>query len=371
MYQRADGMWVEKLSTTGGKMKYFYSKTKAGLRKKILEYLEQKDLGPRFFAAAVAWDRYHASQTTYNANQVYKAPLQRAKDHFGDDYLKNITADVIQAWIRKLADQGFARRTVQMHLDMMRMIFDHAITNPESGILYNPCSAVRIPSGLPQNRRLPPTDEQLEAVTPDTESAMGLFAFFLMYTGLRRGELLALEWKDIDRKNKVIRVSKSVYYEGNQPKIKTPKTAAGIREVDLLDVLADALPAKGKGYVFGGEKPLTKIQFRKQWIQFCKEVGLVTKEETSHVGANNHVYTSTTYKPTVTPHQFRHAFASMLDDAGIDETAAKTILGHSSIVVTKDIYTHLRAQKRQRVGGALNDYVNNQKSGKSSENAGF
>ena len=367
MYQRSDGMWVEYVPLSGGRRKALYSKTKSGLKKKLLEFKEQKELGARFFSAADAWDRYHADKTTYNANQVYQAPLRRAKDHFHDVYLKEITADLVQAWIRQLADQGFARRTVQMHLDMMRMIFDYAITQPDSGLLYNPCAAVRIPSGLPQRRRLPPTDEQLEAVTPDTESSMGLFAYFLLYTGLRRGELLALEWKDIDRENKVIHVSKSVYYEGNQPQIKTPKTAAGSREVDLLDVLDAVLPNGKTGYVFGGEKPLSKIQFRKQWIQFCREVGLVEKEEHTHTGANGHTYTNTTYKPTVTPHQFRHAYASMLDDAGIDETAAKTILGHSSIVVTKDIYTHLRAQKRQRIGGALNEYVNKQKSESSSK----
>ena len=84
---------------------------------------------------------------------------------------------------------------------------------------------------------------------------------------------------------------------------------------------------------------------------------LAEATQTERKGANGRVYTSTTYKPKVTPHQFRHAYASMLDDAGIDETAAKTILGHSSIVVTKDIYTHLRDQKRQRIGGALNEYI--------------
>lgn len=357
MHQRSDGMWVEYVTLAPGKRKAFYGKTKAAVKKKIAEFNIEKEAGGRFFRAADAWDSYHATQTTYNANKVYAAPLRRAKEHFGDRYLEDITADKVQAWIRQLADQGYARRTVQMHLDMMRMIMDYAITQPGSGLAYNPCAAVRIPSGLPQKRRNPPTDDQIAQITPDTNSGMGLFAYFLLYTGLRRGELLALRWEDIDRTSKTITVNKSVYYEGNQPLIKVPKTEAGHRIVDLLDILDQALPTGKTGYVFGGDKPLTKIQFRKQWLNFCREVGLAEATQTERKGANGRVYTSTTYKPKVTPHQFRHAYASMLDDAGIDETAAKTILGHSSIVVTKDIYTHLREQKRQRIGGALNEYI--------------
>ena len=354
-------MWVEYVTLAPGKRKAFYGKTNAAVKKKMAEFSAEKDAGGRFWAAADAWDLYHATQTTYNANKVYAAPLKRAKEHFGNRYLKDLTADEVQAWIRMLANQGYARRTVQLHLDMLRMIMDYAITRPGSGLVYNPCAAVRLPSGLPQTRRLPPTDEQLALVTPDAESEMGLFAFFLLYTGLRRGELLALRWEDIDRQAKTISVTKSVYYEGNQPLIKTPKTEAGNRVVDLLDILDEVLPEGKTGYVFGGEKPLTKIQFRKQWIKFCREVGLAEEIKTERTGANGHVYTSTTYKPTVTPHQFRHAYASMLDDAGIDETSAKTILGHSSVVVTKDIYTHLREQKRKRIGGTLNEYLKGSK----------
>lgn len=360
MRQRSNGLWVEDIRLPDGKYKQISAKTKPALKKKLLAFQTDQDAERRFFAAADAWDNYHASKTTYNGNKVYAAPLRRAKEHFGDQPMSKFTPDSVQAWVRALADQGYSRRSVQLHLDMLRMIFDYAIVQPGSGLMHNPCGAVRIPSGLPQTRRLPPTDEQLERVTPDAESNMGLFAFFLLYTGLRRGELLALRWEDIDFDEKVIRVTKSVYYEGNQPLIKSPKTDAGTREVDLLEILEEALPRGGTGYVFGGEKPLTKIQFRKQWISFCREVGFVEKIETTHTAANGRVYTRTDWKPTVTPHQFRHAYASMLDDAGIDETAAKDLLGHASIVTTKDVYTHLRQQKRKRIGSALNEYIKEQ-----------
>ncbi|MEA5152001.1 MAG: site-specific integrase [Oscillospiraceae bacterium] len=354
MYKRKDGYYADEVNI-GGRRKAFVAKSKPELKRKIAEWSASQAKGVSFASAADAWDKYHAAQVTYNANAAYQPSLKRAKAHFEGRYLKDITPDEIQAFIKEIAGRGYARRTVQLHLDMLRMICDYAITRPGSVLVYNPCGAVRIPSGLPQKRREPPTDEQLAKILPRT--GFGLFAYFLLYTGLRRGELLALKWEDIDREAKTISIKSSVYYEGNQPKIKEPKTDAGTRTVDLLDVLAAALPESGTGYIFGGEAPLTKIQVRKRWITFCRDAGLVEVEVQEHTGKNKHKYTRTVYKPTVTPHQFRHAYASMLDDAGIDEMGAKTVLGHSSIVVTKDIYTHLRARKRERIGGALNAYL--------------
>jgi integrase len=301
------------------------------------------------------WQEYHSQKVQYKAAEVYRAPLRRAQEHFGDTLAKDITPAQINAFIVSIADRGYAKRTVQVHLNMLNMIFDFAIVQPGSPVTINPCTAVRIPSGLSQKRRLPPSDEQLTKITPDAE--FGLFAFFLMYTGLRRGELLALRWEDIDRENKLIYVNKSLSYENNKPVIKSTKTEAGNRVVDLLDVLDAVLPHETTGYVFGGDEPLTNIMFRKRWEAFCRDVGLAEKIEESHTAANKHVYTTTTWKPLVTPHQFRHAYASMLDDAGIDESTAKVLLGHSSIVVTKDIYTHLREAKKSRAGTALNEYL--------------
>lgn len=358
MYQRKDGIWIEKITIPGQGQKTFSGKTQRIVKQKIAEWKAEGDRGKTFAQAADAWDSWHSAQVSYNAHDVYTPMLKRAKEHFKRNYIKNITPDMVQGFVNAVAAKGYAKGTVQKHLNMMRMIFDYAITQPGSGLYYNPCGAVRIPTGLTTTRREPPTDEQLAKVRPIPDDDMGLFAYFLMYTGMRRGELLALRWEDIDRENKVIHVNKSVYYMGNNPHIKEPKTEAGKRDVDLLDVLADVLPKGGRGYVFGGEKPLTNMAFRKGWIRLCKELGLVTVEEKEHYSeGNKHTYVEHVYTPTVTPHQFRHAFASMLDDAGIDESGAKAILGHSSIVVTKDIYTHLRERKRERIGNTLNEYL--------------
>ena len=172
------------------------------------------------------------------------------------------------------------------------------------------------------------------------------------FGGLRRGELQALRWHDVDLAAGVIRVERG--WDQAQGAIK-PKSRAGYRVVPLLGVLRDVLTerrmdaatAEPDDLVFGHgtEKafaPTTEDQRAKRaW----KAVGL----------------------PSVTMHEARHCYASILIDAGENPKAIQTYLGHEKITTTFDTYGHLlpgshdepRSRmdvylaERERVGGAL------------------
>lgn len=360
MWQRSsDNRWCERI-TINGRKKLITAKTKAELSRKLKDAATYIEHGRTFKECAQAWEDAHSATIEHKTVQSYRSHVKRAITHFEEKYIKDITPDEIQAYIEKLASMRFARETVGRALGVLSQIFNHEILQPDASIRFNPCAAVRIPKNLPKKRREPPTEDQLIRVSPDTEG--GLFAFFLLYTGLRRGELLALRWEDIDFENHVITVRQAVAYPGNQPTVKAPKTEAGKRQVALLSVLEDVLakiPKQSqKGYVFGCSKPLTATQFRKQWISWCRSVGLAEGKTTTFKGKNGHTYSHTEWHPLVTPHQFRHEYASMLEDAGIGEFEAKNQLGHSSIMVTKDIYTHLRERKAgKNVADKLNAYI--------------
>lgn len=356
MWQRtSDKRYCERI-TVNGKKKLITAKSKAELNKKLKSYNTYAEHGRTFKESAEAWEDAHESTIEYKTVQTYRAHVKRAVEHFSGEYMKDITPDEIQAYIEKLGRMRYAKDTVGRSLGVLNMIFDWEIVQPDAAIRFNPCSSVKVPKNLPKTRREPPTEEQIAKVTPDSE--MGLFAFFLLYTGLRRGELLALKWEDIDFDNRIINVRQAITYPGNQPKVKAPKTAAGNRKVALLDILANALPKNKHGYVFGGNAPLTASQIRIRWLEWCKEVGLAEAEVKRHKGKNNRVYTKTKWHPLVTPHQFRHEYASMLEDAKISEFDAMSQLGHASIMVTKDIYTHIRERKAgKNVADTLNEYI--------------
>lgn len=360
MWQRSsDNRWCERI-TINGRKKLITAKTKTELNRKLKDAATYIDHGRTFAKAADLWIDAHSTTIGHTTLQSYWAHIKRAKTQFEGHYIKDITPDEVQAYIEKLASMRFAKDTISRAKGVLSQIFNHEILQSDASIRFNPCSAVRVPKNLPKKRREPPTEDQLIKVSPDSEG--GLFAFFLLYTGLRRGELLALKWEDIDFENHVITIRQAVAYPGNQPTVKAPKTEAGNRKVALLAILEDALkkiPVQSqKGYVFGGKKPLTASEIRIHWLNWCKSVGLAEAEVESYRAKNNRIYTKTKWRPLVTPHQFRHEYASMLEDAGISEFDAQHQLGHSSITITKDIYTHIREKKSgKNVTDKLNAYI--------------
>lgn len=329
--KRADGL-LQRQVTINGKRKVFYGKTERELNRKIAEYREEKQRGRLFKAVADEWEDKHFPTLEYNTLKGYRPALRRALEEFGEIPISSIAAKDIERYLTKFAKQGRAQKTVRTQLLVINMILEHAML--EGDIDHNPASPVRVPRGLPKKTRDIPTEKELEIVKTSLDKPFGLFAYFVLYTGCRRGEALALTQRDIDRKNGIISVSKSIYHDNNQPKIKRPKTAAGRREIILLDVLAQQLPeGKPNDLIFPNESGelMTETQFQRQWELYCLATGL-----------------------KITPHQLRHAYATILFDAGIDDKDAQELLGHANLSTTRDIYTHITQSRKERTAALLN-----------------
>ena len=117
------------------------------------------------------------------------------------------------------------------------------------------------PKDYRRKKRQALDDETVARILANAAKPFELFAFMALYTGLRRSELLALQYKDIDRKIKEIKVYKSVYYEGNNPRIKSPKTEAGIREVPMLEIVERLIP-EGKPFQYIFQTPLNRLPLK-------------------------------------------------------------------------------------------------------------
>lgn len=357
MYQRkSDGKWCE-TTYVGGKRKVIYGKTKAELKKKLLALNAASTDGPLLTDAVDEWLKYKEKLVAYKTYEGYQAPVARIKNTFEGQLAKDVTPSQVQAMVNQLA-LVYKRTTVQRPLDILNMVYNYLITQPGSVITFNPTTAVKIPSGLKQEHRDLAAADDIERIKAGVDLPFGLFAYFLLYTGMRKGEALALTDKDFV--DGYIQVGKSVSWQTNQPVIKEPKTENGVRSVILLSPLEEHLP-KWKGYLFsadGGKTPLTQIEFRRRWQGYCKAAGLcdVTYEE--HTNPNNkHTYTKTIYTPRVVPHQLRHEFATMCFDAGLDEIDTKEIMGHADISTTHAVYQHIKESRRQKSTAKLQEFV--------------
>lgn len=325
MKKRKDG-YYRVSRTIDGKVYYFYGKTQSEAKRKCLSF-EVRRSTVSFKEAAEEWWEHHSTELEYNSLKGLRPAYVRAVDAFGDMEIAEITPSDLSKYIRDFVSKGYADKTTRTQLGVFSMVFKYAINF--MGIdMTNPARDVVIPRGLPKKKVTLPSDEDIQKVKKSVTEEFGLFAYMLMYTGMRRGELLALRWEDI--KDGFINIDKSIYYENNVPKVKRPKTERSVRKVPVLDKLSPYLTGK-KGIVFNYRgKYMPQHIFDRKWSLYCKETGI-----------------------KCSPHQLRHCFATMLYEGDISPKDAQYLLGHSQLSTTMDIYTDIRLQREKEVSDKI------------------
>lgn len=340
MTKRKDGRWC-KVLTLNGKRIYFYSSEKtekkaaADIQRQILNYTEKEEKGKTFAEVADEWDRqYREKIADWNYAKMRPA-YERIKDYFANMSIKSITAVDVNMFINRMILNSYARKTIANNKSVLNTIFNYAILN--GYIRYNPVRDIRLPNNLPKSPRELPTTAELKIVSSHWEG-FDLLPFFMLYTGCRKSEALAITDKSIDRKRRRIHIDHHVIHNGNRP-IYEPvlKTEAAERDIVILDKLFAALPCGFKGFLFSmngdGAEPLTKCAYDKRWKAYCNRYGV-----------------------DFTAHQLRHGFATMLFEAGVDEKDAQELMGHSDINLTRQTYTHIRSERKDKTLEKLNSF---------------
>ena len=337
--RRSDGRLVKTITDhRTGKRIYFYGQTEREINRKILEYTEQARAGRTFAEVADEWWERTEPELSPNSVHTYKLGYKRAVEEFGEERISTITARDVQLFITRFAGSGAnarARKTVSNQLMAFNLIFKHGIV--EGDCDTNPAQSVTLPKGLKTTKRSAAerTDEEIIKSNPE----LWLFPYFLLYTGLRKGEALALTGADIDLKNKTISVTKSVYYKSNKAYIKEPKTESGYRTVPILDPLAPYLPKIADDeYLFPSmidkKTPMGYDLYQNKMNKYREATGT-----------------------TFTAHQLRHSYATILFECGIDAKTAQHLLGHSQISTTMDIYTDFRRAAEIEAAQKINQRI--------------
>lgn len=335
--RRADGRFLKVMEykrPNGTRYKkYFYAYEERDLYKMIAAYEIEQEQGRTFKKVAEDWKDEHYPTLEYNTQKGYDKSYKKAVDHFGEYSIKDITPTMIKAFVTSLAKKGYAAKTVTHHLSILKLILTKAVIDGE--IPTSPAEYIKPPSGMKKTKRIPPTPEEVKKIKESLSAPFGLFAYFILYTGLRKSEALALQWKDIDFEKKEIHITKAWYEKYNKPCIKPKtKTDAGDRVVPLLDpLLAVLVPGDPEDYVFG---LLEGKRYKTLWDAYKTVTGI-------KCGA----------------HQIRHEFVTMLYDVGINEFDAMHIVGHADITTMRNIYTHIRESKRSKITDILNANLTN------------
>lgn len=157
----------------------------------------------------------------------------------------------------------------------------------------------------------------------------------MMLTGARRGEVLGLQWEDIDWNVGLIYIRRNVTYPKNQPLVGTTKTKNGVRSIPLVEELTTLLDHKDEtGYIIAdrsGDEPISMMAYRRMWETIEATIELY--------GATAHI--------------FRHTYLTLIAGTGTDVKTLQAIAGHGDIQVTMNRYVHPQTENIVKAGQSL------------------
>jgi integrase len=279
-------------------------------------------------------DRYKPS-----AIRGYEAALRdRIVPVLGGKRLGDLQRREVQRIADDLLAEGRDPSTIRNALMPLRVICRRAVEDGD--VAVNPCTNLRLPVVRGRRERITSPDEAQQLLAALAERDRPIWAAAL-FAGLRRGELMALRWEDVNLAAGVIRVERS-YDDKGRMEIE-PKSRAGQRTIPIVGALRDVLvehkarQGRDDGLVFGSsaERPFQPSNLWRRAQRAWKRAGL------EPIGL----------------HEARHTFASVLIAAGVNAKALTTYMGHASIQTTYDLYGKLMPGSESEAAALVDAYL--------------
>lgn len=319
------------------KRKSFYGKSKLAVNKAYDDFVARlyTERAPEpgsipFKALAEEWLETYKRDAVRNVTleKTYESPLNRhILPYFGTMLVARITETDIKKFY---SDHS---RFSHSYLSKMRVIIKSVLDLAvRKGIIqYNPAEMIKLPkasSDANTPKRAYSKQEAQIVVNYAKTHKYGLDVLLLLKTGMRRGELLALRWSDVDLKNQIIHVRQSVSETKYGLEVAPCKTKKSVRDIPFDGDVKSAL---------------NKARSLNQYVLSDAKGGIIRPSNWQHRRYSAFMRDfSETYSniPVLNAHELRHTFGSILYSHGVDIVTISKLMGHSSIDVTVKIYVH-------------------------------
>lgn len=370
--QRSKDSYSIKISlgkdSTTGKYRYQWVTvrgSKGDAQKKLTELLRQRDTGSYIQPGKVTLREY---LTRWLADYVKPNLAPRSYDRYADIIAQHIApklgniiltqlkADQLQGLYTRWLNSGLSARTVRYHHAVIHKALELAL---KAGyISHNVADAVNVPR-IKRGEMLTWNEEELNGFLEAARDTPYYELFYLtLYTGMRRSELLALRWQDIDLIYGQVSVNRSLHQlKDGSFVFSQPKSAKSARTIALtpstvlllkryhdsqsMDCAMLGIPLNDAGLVFSTlGKPLRPNTVTRAWTSLAVKAGI----------------------KRIRFHDARHTHASLMLKQGIHPKVVQERLGHSSIQMTLDTYSHISPGMQEAAAASFDTLLNNSSS---------
>lgn len=367
---RKDGRYLVRY-----KGKTFYGYTQKEAIAKREEYKRQEILGlvggekknPLFRDYAEQWLDVYKRNVSTSGKRMYSAFTKKAIEQLGDKRLQMITRSDIAAAYNAIA--GASGSSCRKYTMVINSIMEAAYA--DGLISRNPCKGVKRPKGPEGTHRcLEDWKKALVLQALDTDHRFALAAVTMLYTGMRRGEVLALNIdEDVDFRDNIIHVRRAVQFDRNEPRLTTTKTEAGVRDIPLLPQLRTVLEGRHGLILPGGRQDgyvsstvLQELIDSYNTLLSRLANGGIQRRWWGRTRAHKALIAAGGKLPeyrevSIRAHDFRHTYCTMLYEAGIDLKTAQRWMGHADEKMILRVYAHLTDRQEQRSAEKLRAYL--------------
>lgn len=361
--QNQNGRYEARYIDRFGTRKSIYGTSKTEIRKKLQEVLDEN------IEKESVKKRMTVKEWSDEWMEVYKVPVIRPNTkryythilnmhiipQIGSMYLDEVKQIHVKNLINMLDKKGYQWETQNKVRILIIDMFNVAIENEFA--LKNPAKGVRLAKNRPNDRTVLTTEQQDDFFECSSGTFYNNLFVVAVNSGLRPGEICALEETDLNFEKRTISVTKTLLYqkldgdEGKEFHIGEPKTSSSVRIVPMNSFCESALKKQIQ------LKKILSLKYKKD-NEFSKLL-FVTKFNTPicSVTLNDAIKRivdeinlqrdGTDLFPLFSAHTFRHTFATRCIEAGIQPKTIQKYLGHATLEMTMNLYVHITDDYKQ------------------------